>query len=136
MMRNAQQIRSKLLTVILAGVAGVGFATAATAAGVDIGVDANVDAGAQVEAPGNVQAGGPADAHMSPSGSTNTNAQWQSGAARGADRAAERMGTNGTELKQSTELEATGKRPQRLNARLRAEASSITLPPRGARVEG
>ena len=101
MMRNAQQIRSKLLTVILAGVAGVGFATAATAAG----VDANVGAGAQVEAPGNVQAGGPADAHMSPSGSTNTNAQWQSGATRGA----ERMGTSGTELKLSTELEATGK---------------------------
>ena len=105
MMRNAQQIRSKLLTVILAGVAGVGFATAATAAG----VDANVGAGAQVEAPGNVQAGGTADAHMSPSGSTNTNAQWQNGAARGADRAAERMGTSGTELKPSTELEVTGK---------------------------
>ena len=106
MMRNAQQIRSKLLTVILAGVAGVGFATAVTAAG----VEANVGAGAQVEAPGNVQAGGTADAHMSTSGSANSNAQWHSGATRGADLAAERMNAHGAEMTQSggADLEAAG----------------------------
>jgi len=107
MMRNAQQIRTKLLTVIMAGVAGVGLAAAATAAEVGGGADANVDAGVQVAAPGNTQAGGTADAHMSTAGSANSNAQWQSGALRGADRAAERMGAD--ELKQSTELQATGK---------------------------
>lgn len=105
MMRNAQQIRSKLLTVIMAGVAGVGFATAATAAGVGVGANAHVGAGAQVAAPNNAQAGGRADAHMSTAGSANSNAQWQSGATRGADRAAERMGTDSDGLKQSTAAE-------------------------------
>ncbi|MDP1645398.1 MAG: hypothetical protein Q8K35_08400 [Thiobacillus sp.] len=110
MKQNTQQIRTKLLTVIMAGVAGVGFATAATAAGVGVDVNTNVSAGAQVAAPNNAQAGGSADAHMSTSGSANSNAQWQSGATRGADRAAERMGTNVDGLKQSTtaEFEAAG----------------------------
>ena len=106
-MKQNQQIRTKLLTVMMAGVTGVGFAAAATAAGVGIGADANVDAGAQVTAPANAQAGGSADTHMSTTGDANSNAQWQSGALRGADRAAERMGEDG--LKQSTELQATGK---------------------------
>lgn len=108
MMRNAQQIRTKVLTVIMAGMAGVGFATAATAAGV--GANVNVGADAQVAAPNNAQAGGSADAHMSTAGSANSNAQWQSGATRGADRAAERTGTNSDGLEQSTaaELGAAG----------------------------
>lgn len=103
MMQTAKQVRTKLLTVIMAGVAGVGFATAATAAGVGAGANANDGAGAQ--------AGGTADAHMSPSGSTNSNAQWQSGATRGADRAAARTSMSGDEMQQSAgaELDATGK---------------------------
>lgn len=107
MKQNSQQIRTKLLTVIMAGVAGVGFATAATAAG----VGANVGAGTEVTAPDKAQAGGSADAHMSTSGSANTNAQWESGATRGADRAAARMDTNVDALEQTTaaELEAAGK---------------------------
>jgi hypothetical protein len=105
-MKQNAQIRTQLLTVIMAG---VGFATAATAAEVDASVDAKVGADAQVAAPGNIQAGGTADAHMSPSGSTNSNAQWQSGATRGADRAGERMSMSGSELKPSTELGAAGK---------------------------
>lgn len=111
MMQHAQQVRTKLFTLIMAAVAGAGFATAATAAGA--GVNANVDADTQVVARDNAQAGGSADARMSPSGNTNSNAQWQSGAAQGADRAAGRMNPKGAEMKQSsdTEPEATGKAP-------------------------
>ncbi len=94
MMQKIQPIRSTLLTVLL-----VGFATTATAAGV--GVNANVGA----------QAGGTAATHMSPAGSANDNAQWQDGATRGADRAAERMSPTGADMKQSSgaESDATGK---------------------------
>ena len=110
MKQNAQQVRTKLLTLIMAGVAGAGFAAAATAAGIDGGINANVGTGATVSAPDTTQAGGTADAHMSTSGSANSNAQWQSGATRGADRAAERMNTHGAEMTQSggADLEAAG----------------------------
>ena len=105
MKQHAQQIRTKLFIVIMAGLAGVGLATAATAAQVAAGADA------QVAAPDHVQAGGSADAPMSTSGSANSNAQRQSGATRGADRAAERTGTNVIGLEQSTAagLESAGK---------------------------
>ena len=55
-------------------------------------------------------AGGAAETHTSPAGSANGNAQWQSGAARGADRAAERMNAPGTGMTPSgeAELDATG----------------------------
>jgi len=107
MKQNAQQVRTKLLTLIMTGVAG--FAAAATAAGMGGGINANVGAGATVPAPATAQAGGVADAHMSTSGIASSNAQWQSGATRGADRAAERMNPNGAELKQpGATLEATG----------------------------
>lgn len=104
MMQKSQAIRTQFLTVIMAGVAAVGFATTASAAGVGAGVSA------EAAAPANAQAGGNADAHLSPSGSANSNAQWQSGAAQGADRATERMSAKGAEKKQSagTEPEATG----------------------------
>lgn len=94
MMQKIQPIRSTLLTVLMAG-----FATAATAAGV--GVNANAGA----------QAGGNAGTHMSPAGSANSNAQWQDGAAKGADRAAERMSPKGADMKQSVDVEsdASGK---------------------------
>src|SRR5574340_1243307 len=94
MMHKIQPIRSTLLTVLL-----VGFATTATAAGVGI----NANAGAQ--------AGGTAATHMSPAGNANDNAQWQDGATRGADRAAERMSPTGADMKQSAgvESDATGK---------------------------
>jgi hypothetical protein len=101
MKQNAQQVRHKFLTLIMAGVAGAGFAAAAVAAETGTGINANVDAGATFSAPGTAQAGGAADAHMSTSGNANSNAQWQSGATRGEDRAAERMNTHSTELRQS-----------------------------------
>src|SRR5512139_3382806 len=103
MMQTAQQVRSKLLTLIVAGVAGVAFANAATAAG--------AGGSAQVAAPGGGQAGGSADAHISPAGSANSNAQWQSGATRGTDHAAERMSTSGDDMRQAAgaDLESTGK---------------------------
>ena len=100
MKQYAQQVRTQLLTLIMAGVAGAGLATTATAAG--IGGHAEVGAGASLPAPDTAQAGGAADAHMSSSGSANSNAQWQSGATRGAGRAAERMNADGADL------EATG----------------------------
>jgi hypothetical protein len=93
MKQYAQQVRSKLLTLIMTAVVGFGLATAATAAGVR--ANANVDAGAE--------AGGSTDAHMSTSGSTNSNAQWQSEASQGADRAAARTSPYGAEMKQSGE---------------------------------
>lgn len=107
MKQNALQIRTRLLTIMAGGF----LATAASAASVGVGVDATVGAGAQVTAPDAAQAGGRADAHMSPSGSANSNGQWQSGATRGAERAAERMGTNsdGTEPSAAADLEASGK---------------------------
>jgi hypothetical protein len=79
-MQTALKVRTRLLTAILSGVAALGFAAAATAE--ETGADASADA----------RLGGAADAHMSPSGHSHNNAQWQNDAARGADRAAERMG--------------------------------------------
>jgi hypothetical protein len=119
-MKQNAQVRTPLLTVIMAAVASVGFASAATAAGVGGGVNTKVGAGVQV-APPEAQAGGSADAHMSPTGSENSNPQWQGAATQGADRAAARMGTNVDALEPSTaaELEAAGqasakaKRPMR-----------------------
>ena len=97
MMQKFQTIRTRLLTVIMAS---IGLAAAVPAVGA--GVNANVGA--------NAQAGGNADTHMSPSGSANSNALWQSDAAKGEDRAAERMSAKGAEMKQSvdTEPESTG----------------------------
>jgi hypothetical protein len=108
MKQNAQQIRNKLMIVIMAGVAAVGFAAAARAAQVGAGVSTDDGASAQVEAPSNARAGGSGNAHMSTSGSANSNAQWQSGATRGADRAAE-LGAAG--------MEATKAKPKRSGIR-------------------
>lgn len=91
MSQQALQFRSTLLPLIMVGLTSAAFATTATAAGV--GAKAEAGAGAQIEAPANAQPGGNAESHMSPSGSANSNAQWQEGATRGADRAAERVGT-------------------------------------------
>lgn len=99
-----QQIRIRLMTLVLAAVAGASVAATATAAGV--GGGAHVGAGTTM--PGAAQAGGSADSHLSTSGSANTNAQWQNGAVRGADRADERKNAKGAELPQSdgADLEA------------------------------
>jgi hypothetical protein len=104
MKHYAQQVRARLLTVIMAGVAGIGLASAATAAGVSAGANASVGSGAQA-------AGVTAEEHMSTSGSANSNAQWQDGATQGADRATDRTGTYGADMKQSggAVVEATGK---------------------------
>lgn len=91
MMRNAQAIPAQLITVIMAGVAGAGFAAAATAA-----------------APGYVQAGGAVDAHLNAYISAHSNARWTSAADRDTDRAAEQMGANDLGLAPSTADEAGG----------------------------
>lgn len=106
MKQHVQQVRSKLLSLtlsslIVTGVAGVGFATAAIAAGAAASSNAGMGA----------QAGGTASEHMSDSGSANSNAQWQNGATQGADRAAARTSTTGAEMKQSggAQLDDIGK---------------------------
>jgi len=103
MKQHAQHIPTKLLAVVMAGVVGVGFATAAMATG--------GGAGAQAVASNKALAAVYADAHMSTFGSAFSNAQWQSSATRGAERAAERMDTDVDGLGQSTVagLEAAGK---------------------------
>jgi hypothetical protein len=73
---HAQPI-AQLMTVIMVGVAGAGFAAVATAA-----------------APGYVQAGGAVDAHLNAYISAHSNARWTSGATGDAHRAAEQMGAN------------------------------------------
>jgi hypothetical protein len=110
MKQYAQQVRTQLLTLIMAGVAAAGVAMTATAAGLGGGIHADVGAGASAPAPEPAQAGGAADAHMSPSGSANNNAQWQSGATRGADRAAERMNAEGADLEATGTATVKGKR--------------------------
>jgi hypothetical protein len=96
MMRNAQPVRTRLLTVILAGMVSAGFATAASAAG--------TAAGARAASPGYIQA---AEAHIDAYGSTkaNTNAQRQDDAARGAERGADHASTNNDEAAPSAAAE-------------------------------
>lgn len=91
MKKIAQQLRSKLLALVMVTVSGVGFATTATAADMDAGVKAGAEADIKGVVPDAAQAGGAADGHMSPSGHEEGNAQWKSGATRGMDRAGERM---------------------------------------------
>lgn len=90
-MQSNQQNHSKLLTVLIAGVASLGFATAASAAGGVLGV--NVGAGAQIAPAPGTSIGGAAEARMGASGELNSNAQWKDTASQGVDRAQERMGT-------------------------------------------
>lgn len=94
MKQYAHQVRFKLLALIMAGMTGASLATAASAA----------------EAEAGIQAGGAADDHMSTAGSANSNAQRKSGATQGADRAADRMSPDGTDMKPSgsAPLEADG----------------------------
>lgn len=94
-MQKPQQLRPQFLSTIMTAVVCAGFSSAVMAVGVGVGVNAGVGADARVGASGAVQAGGNADGYMSASGSDNNNAQWQSRATRGMDRATERMNPNG-----------------------------------------
>lgn len=94
MKQHVQHVHSRLLSfalssLIVAGAGGIGFATAAMAAG----IAASGGAGAR--------AGGEAEAHMSAAGLAHSNAQSQSGATRGADRATARMSPTGADMKAS-----------------------------------
>ncbi|MGE5318737.1 MAG: hypothetical protein ACM3KD_01020 [Hyphomicrobiaceae bacterium] len=110
MKQIAQQVRTKFLTLALAAMAGTGVAAAANAAGLGAGINADIGAGPHGAMPDTAQAGGKADAHVSPSGSANGDAQWQSGATRGEDRAAKRMNAHGADSRTATTASATGKR--------------------------
>lgn len=91
MKQKTQALRSQVLALIIASVAGVGFATAVTAAERNAGVKAGAEADIKGVVPDAAQSGGVADGHMSPSGREEGNAQWKSRATRGLDRAGERM---------------------------------------------
>ena len=97
MTHNTKQVRSTLLSMIMAGALGVGFATGASA---QVGVGAGAEVG-----PRGGQAGGSAETHMSPSGSENSNAQWKTDSTRGEVRAEERRSGG---MESGTEAEATG----------------------------
>ena len=85
MKKTTLQSSRVLLLAAIASLAGAGFATAASA--VDVNTEASPKAGAT------------AGAHMSPSGSANSNAQWQTDANKGAERAGARMSDKGAEHK-------------------------------------
>ena len=99
MTHNTKQVRSTLLSMIMAGALGVGFATGASA---QVGVGAGAEVG-----PSGGQAGGSAETHMSPAGSENSNAQWKTDSTRGEARAEERR-SGGSGMESGTEAEATG----------------------------
>lgn len=106
MLQKTQQINTRILTVIMTGVATIGFATAAVGEG--LGGNANIGMDAQV--------GLSADARLSPSGSTHSNAQLQGGTTQDtqdAKTAVEHMGTKADEVKPATdaELKAADKAP-------------------------
>jgi len=84
MLRNAQPIRTRLLTAIMAAV---------------------VSAGAQAASPGYVQAGGAADTHLNAYGNASTHAQLQSGATGGAEGPADRTDMNSDGLTPSVSPE-------------------------------
>jgi len=92
-MQSNQQNHSKLLTVILAGVASIGFATAASAAGGALGGNTNVGAGAQIAPAPGTSVGGAAEARMGASADLNSNAQWKDTASQGVERAQGRVDT-------------------------------------------
>lgn len=102
MKQIVQQDRTRFLTLIMAGVATFGFAHVTMAADSAAAANATVGAAAQ---PGTA-----AGAQMSGSGSANSNAQWQSGATQGADRATARMSPHGAEMMHSggADVSATG----------------------------
>ncbi|HUX29562.1 MAG TPA: hypothetical protein VMV78_02915 [Thiobacillus sp.] len=95
MKHHAQHTRNKLLTVLMAGVAVVGFAMAVTTAtAAELGANPIVSAG--------VQARNYVAMHMSTTGSAFHNALGQSWETRGADRIVERLDTSGNGREQST----------------------------------
>ena len=95
MKQHAQHPRNTLLTVLMAGVAGVGFSTAVTAAtAVEVGANPIISAGAQARTY--------VAMHMSTTGSAFYDALGQRWETRGADHVAERMGTSADGLEQST----------------------------------
>lgn len=91
MKQKTQPLRNPVWALIIASVAGVGFATAVTAAERDAGVKAGAETEIKGVMPDAAQSGGVAAGHMSPAGQEEGNAQWKSGATRGLDRAGERM---------------------------------------------
>jgi hypothetical protein len=109
MIQKSHAFRKQVLMTLMAGVAGVGFTAAATAAG--LGVNAEVGADAKLGAPVDAKVGAGANAHMDAAGSAKRNAQSSSEAVKAETRAAERQRRNGIEpgMASETELDATGK---------------------------
>lgn len=118
MKKPVERTRYKLLAVLTAGLGAAGLASTVMAAGIGIGggigagagAGANAGAGVQVAPSVDVQAGGTAATHMNTNGTANSNAQWQSGATRGTDRAAERTPSTTDEEPEATTASSKGKR--------------------------
>jgi uncharacterized protein YjbJ (UPF0337 family) len=121
-MQSNQQNHSKLLTVILAGVASIGFAAAASAAGGTLGTNTHVGAGAQTAPASGTSIGGAADARMNASGNTNSNAQWKDTASQGLGRAQDRVGT--AQDRVSTQAEVMRTQAQSQAEEQKAQAQS------------
>lgn len=92
-MQSNQQNHSKLLTVILAGVASIGFATAASAAGGNLRGTTNVGADAQIAPAPGTSMGGAANGRLGASADLDSNAQWKDTASQGIERAQDRADT-------------------------------------------
>lgn len=97
MTQNAPQIPARILTAIIAGAAGVGFASAAMATGFGDRASGN-----QVAEPGIFLPDGAAEAHLNAYILASANAQLKRAQTAGENGAAERPGTNGDEQSQAS----------------------------------
>ena len=117
-MMKVANTRSKLLGILLVGIASAGFAAGASAVDVGVGANAGVQApNAGVQTQGNVGAAtggahvdGGADAHMKTQDKLNSNDQKLPEATRGMERAQERMNEAGAEHEQATTVGAKSKK--------------------------
>jgi hypothetical protein len=117
-MMQVAKTRSKLLGMLLGGIASVGFAAGASA--VDVGVGANVgvqapNVGVQTQGNAGASTGGAhvdggADARMKTQDKLNRNDQKLPEATRGMERAQERMNEAGAEHEQATAVGAKSKK--------------------------
>ncbi len=96
MKQYAQQILSLLLSAVMIGVTAFGLNTAAGAAGLSGNALTDMEP----------QAGTTPGAHMSTTGSADSNAQRKHGATQGAERAPDR--TSPAEMRHAPRIDATG----------------------------
>lgn len=119
-MQTNQQNQSKLLTVLLAGITSLGFATAASAVDAALGVNAQVGAGAQVAPAPGTAIGGAAGANMGASGDLN-GPQWKDPARPDVESAQDRAGAAQDRLNSQAEEMRMQAEEMRTQAQSQAE---------------